>query len=424
MKKWKDKRNVLIIGIGIIGMVFIIIGITYAYIAYYANQKEMNKIGSNCLKINYIDASNAINLNDIYPMTEEAGQKTEPYRFRIKNECDIGVDYNVNLEVIDVENRIPSNNIAAKIDDNRKDILISDIQTKKIETTEYTAIEAYKLYSGKLNPKETKEHSLRLWLDESAGNESQNKVFHSKVVISAVQNEIVFHEDLTQLAEIIDINPKEVNDILQNPEDINKIISSKDAMELLTNSEYLKEELKNSEHYTDTIKKQILNSTVITEREKYNAGLPFYLFKNGNTGFTWNRNLNYMNTVYPNNSQVKEGTASTTTSLYIADDSASYYMGGELYIENLNLNDYKNIGFRYTLNGTCSGVQSQYRQQNAFVKINGREIWGTSYNCSNQNEENILSIEETNAVRIAVSMHSGGLMNYITNVSVPIMYLY
>lgn len=400
--------------------------ISYAFIAYYTYQKEINIIESNCIKIEFEDLTEAINLTNVYPMTDEAGERTKPYRFSIRNQCNVGVDYSINLEVLKTENRIPSSNIAVKIDQNIKQILTNEIITNKIETTEYIAEEAFKLYTGTLNPGKVQEHEVKIWLDESAGNESQNKVFQSKIVINAIQNEVVLHEDLTKLAKILEINPKEMDDLLAIPEEVNKMIANEEAMQLLIGSDYLKENLKQSENYTETIKRQILDTEVISETEKYSAGLPFYLFKNRNTGFTWTSNPSSMDSFWcaTKDPNCRYGVVSNTASLYIADNSSSYYMGGELYTENINLKDYQNLTFSYSHSGTCSGLESQYRQEAVMVGINNDWIWSHSYDCANKNEEITKDISTYSEGNIIVLAYAGGLVNYISSFSIPIMYLY
>ncbi len=189
-KVLEDRKNVVLLVMGILCLAIVIGGIAYAYIAYYTSQKEINVLESSCIKIEYKDITEAIQLTEVYPMNEEAGEKTKPYRFSIKNVCNVGVDYDIQLEVLEEANRMASKNIAIKIDNEAKELLTEEKKVNPIETEEYEAVEAYKVYRGKLDPKETKEHSVRIWLDESAGNESQNKVFHSKIAINAVQNQI------------------------------------------------------------------------------------------------------------------------------------------------------------------------------------------------------------------------------------------
>ena len=120
----RRKKKKLLLGISMIGIISIMLVISYAFIAYYTYQKEINIKESNCIKIEFEDLTEAINLTNVYPMTDEAGERTKPYRFSIRNQCNVGVDYSINLEVLKTENRIPSSNIAVKIDQNIKQILM------------------------------------------------------------------------------------------------------------------------------------------------------------------------------------------------------------------------------------------------------------------------------------------------------------
>ena len=191
MKKiMKDKRNVFLLGITILCTVLVLGGITYAFISYNTRQKEINVLKTSCLKVEMEELTDALELNGTYPLTDEAEKNTTPYRFKIRNVCNVGVSYHINLEVLESVNRLSSSNVATMIDRMEKKLLTSEIATTPIEQSEYQAIEAYTLYAGTLGVGEEKEHSLRLWLDESAGNETQNKEFQSKIVIDAVQNEI------------------------------------------------------------------------------------------------------------------------------------------------------------------------------------------------------------------------------------------
>ena len=138
------------------------------------------------------ELTNAINLKNTHPITDEVGESLKPFRFKLTNTCGVGVDYNVNLEVMETESRIASKNIATKVDENTKSIL-SNNPTAPItyQESDYIGVEAYTIHSGSIKPYESVEHEVRIWLDESAGNDSQNGTFYSKVVIDARQNQIV-----------------------------------------------------------------------------------------------------------------------------------------------------------------------------------------------------------------------------------------
>ncbi len=174
-----------------------VVSFSYAYIKYETKEKNENIIGTECIKIEMEEVTNALNLYHAYPMKEATGSKTDAYQFKIRNACGVGVDYQVELEVENVEeNKLPSQDIAVKLDTNNKITLTED---KKIKEKEQ---ETYKIGTGTLKPYEEKSHEVRIWIDEDAGNESQNKIFKSKVVIEAVQNEIaIYSEPLLQGAD-------------------------------------------------------------------------------------------------------------------------------------------------------------------------------------------------------------------------------
>ncbi len=154
------------------------------------------------------ELTNAINLKNTHPITDEVGKNLKPFRFKLTNTCGVGVDYNVNLEVMETESRIASKNIATKVDENTKSIL-SNNPTAPItyQESDYTAVEAYTIHSGSIEPYGSVEHEVRIWLDESAGNDSQNGTFYSKVVIDARQNQII----------AINFNEYIINQVEDNP---------------------------------------------------------------------------------------------------------------------------------------------------------------------------------------------------------------
>ncbi len=203
----KSEKKILIISsIGI--LLTIIIGISYAYIAYSTRQEGINVIETDCINITMEELTNAIHLTNAHPITDEVGNTLKPFRFKLTNTCGVGVDYNVNLEVMETESRIASKNIATKVDENTKSIL-SNNPTAPItyQESDYTAVEAYTIHSGSIEPYGSVEHEVRIWLDESAGNDSQNGTFYSKVVIDARQNQTI----------AINFNEYIINQVEDNP---------------------------------------------------------------------------------------------------------------------------------------------------------------------------------------------------------------
>ena len=78
------KKMFLIAGmLCIIGLVGI--GISYAYWKFTYTQTDKNIAISKCLKLEMSNESNTINLDNMYPISDEEGRKLTPYSFPIIN---------------------------------------------------------------------------------------------------------------------------------------------------------------------------------------------------------------------------------------------------------------------------------------------------------------------------------------------------
>ena len=158
---------------------------------YTTRQKEINVVETDCIHVEMEELTNAINLVNAYPVLDEVGERNKPFRFKLTNTCGVGVNYNLNLEVMESEKRVASKNIAVKVDELEKTILTNNPTTEvTYEEEDYTGVEAYTIHQGELKPGESITHELRLWLDANAGNDSQNGKFYSKVIIESFQNQI------------------------------------------------------------------------------------------------------------------------------------------------------------------------------------------------------------------------------------------
>ncbi len=189
----------------------LIIGISYSYIRKDTKQQSTNVTQTNCINVELEDVTNAIVLKNAYPMEDSKGETTEPYTFKLTNTCNVGVNYNIDLEIIQEENAMSAKNIATKIDENDKVVLLESTKT----TVEGEEGDIYKIGSGTLDPHTSVEHSLRLWLDINAGNDAQNKTFKSKIIIDALQNQVaVYSEPILHGADPIidgDLIPVKIN---------------------------------------------------------------------------------------------------------------------------------------------------------------------------------------------------------------------
>ena len=167
------------------------------------NQSNDNLISTGCFKIDFNDKdedgnTTSINLVDTYPISDDKGVKLKPYKFSIKNSCNITGEYrivlsklsnstlddhfiryafnNVNDAIVVKELPLDSN---TSLENGVADI-INELNAPK------NVVANYNLEEGIIKPGETREYELRLWLNIEAGNDQMNKEFESVVSVSSI----------------------------------------------------------------------------------------------------------------------------------------------------------------------------------------------------------------------------------------------
>ncbi len=186
----KKRRNILITIVLLIGIIAII-GVSYALWVLNLTQTGQNDIVTSCFNITFTDKDN-ISLQKAYPILDEEGKKLTPYEFTITNTCDSYASFNVNLEVLNTTTLTNNDAIKAmvssKTGDTETEITTSLLSSYQTTTkTLDNAQTAFNLTTGYLNAKESKTYTLRLWLDENVGMNTegvQNAKFSSKVVVT------------------------------------------------------------------------------------------------------------------------------------------------------------------------------------------------------------------------------------------------
>jgi len=175
-----DKKKMYLLGIGVLLVVSIAIGISYAYWMMTFQQTEKNRIVSSCFKMTFAEENDGITLNQTYPISDNEGKMLTPYTFTITNECDAYVSYQVNLEVLD-NSTLSGQYVKMMLNDNIAILDQNPVVTKTLDN----AITSYQIDTGYLDKKESKTYQLRLWLDENtpAIEETMNQLFASKVTI-------------------------------------------------------------------------------------------------------------------------------------------------------------------------------------------------------------------------------------------------
>lgn len=107
----RKSRKVLVL-VAAIGLLLSLSGITYAYLRVRKDQESTNQLTLlKCLGVDYEDKTNAVSINNAYPVSDEEGMKTNVYTFKVSNKCNTNVYAKVNLETLTSDEPIGLNHI-------------------------------------------------------------------------------------------------------------------------------------------------------------------------------------------------------------------------------------------------------------------------------------------------------------------------
>ena len=175
-------KKVKILIISILCILTITIGLSYGYYLLNKVQENNNIAGSKCFNLEFTNEKNAINLDKMYPIRDEEGRKLTPYSFTITNTCDMLAGYTVNMEMLE----------GTTLNSKYLDVMVNNEQIKLLTNYESTntvitgSTESRTLAKGTLAYNDSVDYTVRFWMDKDVEDmESMNKLFKSKIVISA-----------------------------------------------------------------------------------------------------------------------------------------------------------------------------------------------------------------------------------------------
>ena len=175
-------KKIKVLIISILCILTITIGLSYGYYLLSKVQENNNIAGSKCFKLEFSNESEAINLSNMYPISDEEGKKQVPYSFTITNTCGMLASYTVNMEMLE----------GTTLNSKYLDVLVNNEEIKLLSTYEATdtvianSTESRILTKGTLAYNDSIDYTVRFWMDKDVEDiESMNKLFKSKIVISA-----------------------------------------------------------------------------------------------------------------------------------------------------------------------------------------------------------------------------------------------
>ena len=181
----KKKVGLIVLSLCLVGIVAI--GVSYAWWRFTVMQTGENTAISQCLKIELSNESDAINLTNMYPITDEEGRKLTPYTFTLTNTCTVSAAYKLNMEMLE-GTTLNSKYVAVTVNDGDINLLSSYDETTTVIDN---STESRTLDTGVLSPNGSKDYSVSIWMDKSVTleDDAQNKVFKSKIVVNAEATE-------------------------------------------------------------------------------------------------------------------------------------------------------------------------------------------------------------------------------------------
>lgn len=185
-----NKEKWIIGGAVLVSVFIVVFGVSYAWLQNQEKGKTNTLISSDLSLILQKEA-NAINLIDAYPVLDKDGLKTKEHTFEVVNNSTI--DINVIVKLLpdnDAVNTCKQNNGGV----NCKIIPITSIRyglsvngaTPIVGNlgTNNNVLTTMRLAPGDINKAS---YSLRIWLDQSAANESDSAFYYGKIEVTGEQ---------------------------------------------------------------------------------------------------------------------------------------------------------------------------------------------------------------------------------------------
>ena len=182
-------KKIILSVLGILLILSLLVGVSYAYYMVSVSQTNKNVVKSSCLNLSISNEENVIKLEKQIPIMNEEGKKLTPYTFTINNTCNSMMGYSLNLEELE-GSTLASKYIMTMVND-RDYVNMASLGSTDIYYA--NSVESRVLATGSLGPNASINYSLRLWMDEATPltTDAMNKSFRSKVVVVATPTKTV-----------------------------------------------------------------------------------------------------------------------------------------------------------------------------------------------------------------------------------------
>ena len=181
MRSFLYKRKIIYIILIVMGIVTLT-GTTYAIFTITTTQEGTNTINTlKCLELTFSNQSDAINLDNTYPMSDERGSKNTPYTFTLTNKCGAYIGYSLGL-AINNDNTLDDKYVKTMVSLKEK-VGTPALLTDKTVGQTYNGKKTYIMRNDSLANGESKDYKLTLWIDGSLTNSQMNKSFKGNIIL-------------------------------------------------------------------------------------------------------------------------------------------------------------------------------------------------------------------------------------------------
>ena len=183
----QKKIAIVSIIVALIIVISVSIGTTYSLWTTSVHQESTNTIDVGCFNISFNDQNIAgagnIDLENIYPISDDLGKLSMPYKFTITNTCSVASSYNVLLETLN-SSTMDESKLKVYFNDSSVRYYVDNVTMGLSED----AKNGMNLTKGYLAAGEKITYSLKAWIDYNVNVDTPNiqgKIWNGRIVVNS-----------------------------------------------------------------------------------------------------------------------------------------------------------------------------------------------------------------------------------------------
>ncbi len=195
--KENSQKKVLLSVLGVAILVVAVIGISFAAYTATIDSNKANSIATGTIMVSYTEPTNAINIPDAMPLSDENGKalsgagKTFDFVVSTQASNALTVPYTISLTKVNTST-LNDNEVKVYLTEDGREVvaptLISDLSNFSSRADSKTLYSTQHVYSTAGEEAMTRNYVLRMWVDENFtvdGNDDNIKSYSAKVNVDS-----------------------------------------------------------------------------------------------------------------------------------------------------------------------------------------------------------------------------------------------